>query len=70
MNTKEHFLEHTTYVEPNELVYNRLSGQSMSKRSIKKLKIGSEVFFKRDKLIWWGEITKMCGDVGFDVYVY
>ena len=64
----------TTWVEFNELVFNRENPKLIYKNKdadaiFKKIKKGSLVYYKRDKLIWVGEVKRVSGRIGLDILI-
>ena len=64
----------TTWVEFNELVFNRENPKLIYKNKdadaiFKKIKKGSLVYYQRDKLIWVGEVKRVSGRIGLDILI-
>ena len=69
---KKETKEEINWVEFNELVFNRKNPKSIyrDKNSIKifaKIKKGNLVYYKRDNLIWVGEVKKVSGKIGLEI---
>ena len=63
-----------TWVEFNELVYNRENPRFIYKEAnadsiFSKIKKGNLIYFKRDNLIWLGEVKRVSGKIGLDVKI-
>ena len=64
----------TTWVEFNELVFNRENQKLIYKNKdadaiFRKIRKGSLIYWKIDNLIWLGEVKRVSGRIGLDISI-
>jgi len=76
MRIKKYMIQNkeTTWVEFNELVFNRENPKLIYKNKdanaiFRKIRKGSLVYYKRNNLIWLGEVKRVSGRIGLDISI-